>query len=816
MKASRNPGFASPSARTVSIIAIAFALLAVVFFAGTFLSEGVHSVDNDVFVSDGIEYSMISDGEVCVSKCTSKAESILIPATVHHDGRDYRVTAIGHGAFMSCTGMTSVVLPERILSIDSFAFYGCKRLASIELPDQLGSIGDYAFAECESLRHVFIPEGLLELGEGVFTGCVGMQYFEVDRGNISFFAIDGILLNYKVNKLIQCPAGRSGELVVPESVTSIERHAFQGCRGLTSVVLPEGLVSIKDDAFSGCTGLIAMDLPDGLEAIGKGAFNGCKGLRSIVIPDSITIIDDLTFAGCAGMRSLDLGAGVRCLEVSAFESCTGLTSVILPDGLESIGNAAFGGCTGLTSMTIPKGVVFLHSYAFSGCSGITAFDVSKDNTKYSVDVAGAILGDGGQVFVTYPCGRTGDYTMPETVSSISVGAFQGCTGLTAVTISDNVSKISMHSFYGCTGLSEVTIPDSVSTIIVGAFEGCTGLVRVTLGSGVSDIGASSFRGCTGIIAYDVHPNNGTFVSMDSVVYTKDGTKLSLYPVGRTGDYVIPEGVTYIGGASFFGCTGLSEVTIPKTVTVIGNYAFYGCSGLSAFDVHPDNCAFMSVDGVLFDKSGSTLFQYPGSKPGAYVVPDTVVTVKTHAFKSCPGLTSISIPGHIAFGDWMSFTKCPNLKEVLFHEGNDDMVSIEGVVYSKDLTKVLVCPSGMTGKILLPEGVYEFGDNTFASTKLDRIVICGGNSIVLGENSFAGCNPNLVFQSGRDGYDLEIYKDVQLTQMVTIDELSSGYSGVLHLRWVDHPQDAVTVGPAIGAVAAILAVVLVILLSVRRP
>ncbi len=141
--------------------------------------------------------------------------------------------------------------------------------------------------------------------------------------------------------------------------------------------------------------------------------------------------------------------------------------------------------------TIPDSVTSIAGYAFWQCSGLTSIVVDASNTGYSSQ-DGVLYNKAKTVLIQYPGGKSGGFTIPDSVTSIGDGAFGGCTGLTSVTIPDSVTSIGDYAFYHCSGLTSVTIPNGVTSIGDYAFECCTGLTSLTIGNSVTSIGDYAF------------------------------------------------------------------------------------------------------------------------------------------------------------------------------------------------------------------------------------------------------------------------------------------------------------------------------------
>lgn len=324
------------------------------------------------------------------------------------------------------------------------------------------------------------------------------------------------------------------------------------------------------------------------------------------------------------------------------------------------------------------------------------------------------------------------------VTSIRWNAFQGCSGLTNVTIPGSVTSIGGFAFYGCTSLTSMTIPGSVTSIGGWAFQSCTGLTSVTIGNGVASIGREAFSNCSGLTSVTipgsvtrigegpfrdclsltailVDAGSSAYSSSGDVLFTKDGKTLVAYPGGKSGSYTIPSGVTTIADLAFAFCRKLTGITIPGSVTNIGDGAFESCETLPAIQVDTGNPAYTSVDGVLFTKDGKTLVAFPSGKSTiTYAIPDGVTGIGNYAFSYCNSLTGVTIPSRVtSIGDW-AFFGCHNLTSVTI-PGNVTSIGKQAFSYCRALTRVTI-----------GNGVTSIGDWAFEGCTALTDVYYGGS------------------------------------------------------------------------------------------
>ena len=487
---------------------------------------------NSVIPSDG---SVTSIGYGAFEECANLI-SITIPDSM---------ASIGSGAFRGCTGLASItvdagntkyhsngnclietesktlilgcknsVIPSdgSVTSIGDWAFYGCTGLTSLTIPNSVTSIGDGVFSDCTGLTSVTIPDSVMSIGSGAFSGCTSFTSIAVDTGNTKYHSNGNCLIETESKKLI---LGCKNSVIPSDgSVTSIGNGAFWKCAELTSITIPDSVTSIDSSAFDGCYKLVEVYNLSKLSIEAGSYGNGYVGYyaeavhtsldeKSIlhrtddgyvfcVVGEDVWLIGytgtdallnlpgsydgrkydmyDYALANCIGLTSVVIPNSVTSIGSYAFYGCTGLTSIIISNSVTSIGSSAFSRCTGLTSITIPNSVTSIEYQAFSGCTGLTSA------------------------------------TIPNSVTRIGGDAFRDCTGLTSITIPNSVTSIGGFAFRDCTGLTSITIPNSVTSIGGFAFAGCARLTSITIPNSVTSIGELAFYGCTSLTSIQY---NGT-------------------------------------------------------------------------------------------------------------------------------------------------------------------------------------------------------------------------------------------------------------------------------------------------------------------
>jgi len=202
------------------------------------------------------------------------------------------VSKMGSYVFMDCTALTSINLPNNISFIGNYQFSGCHSLKSISIPNKVSAIGECAFSGCSQLTSIFIPRNVTTIQERAFSICTSLTSIDVDPFNSKYSTINGVLYNKTATKLIQCPSGKMGEFIIPNSVNEIEIYAFAGCQFLTSVTISENVIKIGYGAFQWCTSLTSIVIPSNVNIIGGGAFSDCIALSRAEFEGNAPICDN--------------------------------------------------------------------------------------------------------------------------------------------------------------------------------------------------------------------------------------------------------------------------------------------------------------------------------------------------------------------------------------------------------------------------------------------------------------------------------------------------------------------------------------------
>lgn len=376
--------------------------------------------------------------------------------------------------------LTSITIPQSVLSIGEEAFYGCSNLKSISVPNNVRVIGHWAFEGTAWLNNQ--QDGV------VYAGKVVYQYKGKMPPNTKIQIKEGTLgiAGYAFSRVENMKS-----ITIPQSVTNIGFAAFDECKGLTSITIPNSVTTIEGSTFRSCSSLTSVSLSNSVTSIGNEAFAYCNNLKSIVIPNDVALINEGTFWGCSSLTSIIIPNNVTTICYGAFQGCSELTSVTIPNRTIFIGGSAFRDCWGLSNVTIPNSVISIGNDAFSGTAW---YNNQPDGLVYIGKIAYKYKG-------TMPEGTNIDIL--EGTKEIQDLAFRYCKNLTSISIPNSIKEIGDYAFDGCTGLTSITIPNSVKRIGSSAFSGCTSIRSIIIPQSVNSIGYGAFSDCSGLSSVNI-------------------------------------------------------------------------------------------------------------------------------------------------------------------------------------------------------------------------------------------------------------------------------------------------------------------------
>lgn len=537
---------------------------------------------------------------------------------------------------------------------------------------------------------------------------------QVPHSEFSYEVVDGsaVITGYK---------GSGGQIVIPQTISGFNVSA------------------IGDGAFMNQTFITEVDVEADIASIGNHTFSGCNRITAIAFHgSSLKSIGNNAFYGCSGLRSVSLPAGVESLGHYAFYSCSLLTTVSLPDSLISIGDYAFHWCSSLSEISIRRNVQSIGKMAFAGCNSLKAITVSTNNSYYA-STDGVLYNKQKTQLVCVPAGKTGEFTIPDTVHTIGENAFHGCVGLISVQIPASVRTIRNEAFFGASQLAGAYFygekPSSFgNSVFSNVAENFKIYYAVEVTYSWAPNGETTYYGYP-IEPFDttppptLHPDFEYFFSgSDATItgYRGAGGAVEIPPTVADGD--IQYTVIAIGDNAFKNVSTITGTNIPDSIKSIGNFAFYGCTAMKSITI--GNGVTTIGENAFFNSALQGIS-----------IPDGVITIGANAFAQCTQLTSASISSSVTQINGNIFAYCSSLTQISVQQGNLFYSSQNGALYNKNQSRLVACPGGSRGSVGtfgVTHGTAEIGDFAFAGCNGLNTISLPATLTKINPNSFRDC------------------------------------------------------------------------------
>ena len=671
----------------------------------------------------------------------------------------YQANAIPPKAFyiIPCHGqnlLKTIILPPSITSIETFAFGNSKYLATFNIPATVTNIGGQAFNLCEAM-------------------------LSVDTKNPNYSSIDGVLFNKNQTTILQCPISKTGNYVIPSSVTTIGDRAFESCEKLTTITIPLSVSSIGSYAFFGCSGLTTVFIPSSVSSIESEAFRNCSALINVdannpnyssidgvlfnktqtkliqcptsktgiySIPSSVSSIGSWCFSDCSGLTSVILPSSVTIIELCAFTACGGLTNITIPSTVSSIGFAAFSFCSKLESVIIPSSVVSIESSAFANCSKLSSiftYFISPVKLNSSPDVFTNV--NKNTCILNVPYGSKASFQEADQWKD-----FSNIVEIPGIFLSDN--NLRMGPFAGS---AQITISSSSNWTAI---------------SDQSWLSLSSGTGAAGTLILNLHTTEN-LTNLDrtaTITLTADGFSSQLITLKQICSYKVT-----VGGLNSLLGNDLATITTLTLKGVIDARDFKTMRdmmpALESVDLSEVTIAAYTGDegtsmyNTVYPANTIPEYAFIDSKNGKiklthFVLPITATSIGSAAFYGCGNLTNVTLSPSLQSMCSDIFSFCNNLKSIFIPSSvitidpiqffstplmnvdaaNPYYSSLDGVLYNKVKTTLIHCPKSKNGILNIPPTVTIIGRFSFVNCKDITSISIPSSVNVIEEGAFLNC------------------------------------------------------------------------------
>lgn len=725
--------------------------------------DTLETLGSGAFEGSGLVYVTLGDnltllGSAVFRDCADLCSVVLGTA----------LTSVPSMAFANCISLETVTFPEGLDSIGTQAFAGCTALEQFMPGTCLKRIEQHAFADCSSLTAVRLYPGTDSIAQNAFSGCseeLTMQGWNgsyaskwAEQNQVSFMPLDRGLT-------MQINTAGDGYIITgcdPDTITVQIPARYNG--------LP--VLGIRDGAFAECVNLSDITAEEESEAFSTA--------DSILYDKSGTTL--LLYPANREGESFVIGSNVSRIGPCAFAGSRRLNCVFVADTLTDIGTDAFTGTRDVFCLCGPEGCTaaswaaqnnipyesenVVYTYVVeNGYAVITGYTGTSEYL-----IVPSVLG-GYPVRVIRSLGNSSTrcITVSEGIEEISESAFADAALLEEIYLPDSLTVIGNYAlaikgrlsvvrlgsglisigdgaFTGCGALKTIELPEGLESIGAGAFSSA-GLTRLSLPSSLKDMGDGALTQCQELRSITAENNTHGFYTVDGMLIQGDTLLLC---ISEAGDVVeIPEGVKHIGNEAFWGDPNClftpDQVIFPSTLVSIGVNAFSGCGNLTGIEL-PDSLETIGSGAFVGCRSlrsvnipekmtqlESYVFQYCTSLEEIDIQGD-IDSIGMGAFYGCDSMASLSLPASVRAIDSLPV----NLTHLDIGEGCIRYACDGGIIYDTEQNTILFVNRGLTGEVVIADGIRTLGDYAFSGNPGITSVTIPDSVTSIGEGCFSHC------------------------------------------------------------------------------
>lgn len=657
-----------------------------------------------------------------------------------------------------------ITLDSSILAIAEEVFSKCE-VETLNLNEGLEVIGNGAFLNCSSLKNVSIPNSVIVIGNNAFQNCSAMQ--NLNFGNVVSASLQTIG-NYAFNNVYEVL-----NINLPNNVTTIGNNAFactssyvsgsvRGNAKLTSFIINASsqLQTIGENAFSGQVSLTDINIPNQVNELHNSAFYNCASLRNITIDKENSKIERFgtSVFENSGITNINIPASTKTIESNAFKNCKALENVDFSDSAfsespdKTLYQNTFEGCSSLRSITLPSSIETIQANAFLNAtnletiitSAVNIDNLSFTNTAFESNAENGFVICNG-IIIRY-VGTDKEIVLPEGIIGINPSAFSN-SSVEIITISNTLKTIDDSAFENCSNLKVVKFGNDSMLTEIGtrAFMNCKNLEEFTFSDDITSIGAYAFYNCISLKSANLTSSHLQVIEEYTFTNCNSLTQLTL-----------GSNIREIKKYAFYQ-NSLEEIDFPDSMIIIGDYAFarngkalnnllapenWEITTPSLQSIHfNDNSKLSSIGKYTFANNYISEIELPKNEGlflDEYCFVNSVkllrftleegIVITEGIVSGATQLEEMEIPSEISlvslFGGQVSMVP-KTLKTVYFSEG------------SQKVNDYALAGLGMIENVILPSTITEIGAYAFYGCRSISSIDLS-NIKIIDQNAFNGC------------------------------------------------------------------------------